>query len=167
MFCLQTLLEFLSHKALNLLLPNSERVASCVGNDTGLKMDNETRRFTTECGKWPLMLESNAWIYGIATVSRYTLIVVALSLPVKLLLIMMSCSDANMAMLVSTSEHHSAPASFKCSSSDTRLSRMMGSLLKSVAFRCMKQLSLAGRSRTTDNKLMVAIPLYVRAQSKC
>ena len=98
-------------------------------------------------------------IYGIATASRYTLVVIALSLRVKLFLIMMSSSDASMAILVSTNEHHSAPASFQCSSSDTVLSRMMGSLLKSVAFHCMKQLSLAKRSRTTDNKLMVATPL--------
>ena len=130
MFCHQPLLKHLSYKNKakpSIRSPNSEITASSVGNDTGLKMDDETRRFTAESEKWLLMLESNASTYGIATTSRHTLIVVALSLPVKLLLIMLT----SMAILVSTSEHHTAPASFKCSISDTMLSRMMGSLMLS------------------------------------
>ena len=91
MFCHQTLLELISHsKTFNSLLQNSGSAASSVGNDTGLKMDDETRRFTAESEKWLLMLETNASIYGIATASRYPLIVVALSLRVELLLIVMS-----------------------------------------------------------------------------
>ena len=134
-------------------MPYSGRAVSSVGNDDGLKIDADTKTFTANYEKRQLMLETNASIYGIATASRYSLIVVACipSLRVELFMVM-SCSLESMVMVSSTSEHQSAPGFFKCSSSAVMLPRMMGNLLKSVAFRCMKQLSLAGRSRTTDNK---------------
>ena len=64
-----------------------------------------------------------------------------------------------MAILVSISEHHSATVSFKCFSSDTMLLRMMGSLLRSVAFRCMKQLSLAKDQELLTTNWIEATPL--------
>ena len=47
MFCHQLCLSFLPIKIKQNLqfMPNSGRAASSVGNDIGLKMDDETRRF--------------------------------------------------------------------------------------------------------------------------
>ena len=63
MFCTKLCLSFLPIKIkqnLQFNLPNSGRTASSVGNDSGLRMDDKTRRFTAESEKRLLMLETNA-----------------------------------------------------------------------------------------------------------
>ena len=95
MLCHQTLLQLPPRKAFHSLLPNSGRSASSVGNNGGLQIDDDTRRFTAESEKWLLMLDINASINGIATASQYSLIVVALSFQAERILSVMSCSLAS------------------------------------------------------------------------
>lgn len=60
--------------------------------------------------------------------------------------------------MVCTREHQSVLSFFKSFNSAIILSSTIGSRLKSVAFLCMKQLSLARRSRTVESRTSEATP---------